>query len=169
MQLREKDLEGGDLYRLAAALRQLTTRYQAQLLINDRIDVALAVDADGVHLGQTSFPVLIARQLLGPNKLIGVSTHSQEEIAEAAGADFVLFGPVYFTPSKATYGEPQGIERLRTEVTRSSLPVIAIGGIKTERIPEVIAAGAHGIGVITAISASANPAQAARELLARLP
>lgn len=169
VQLREKDLEGGDLYRLAAALRQLTTRYQARLLINDRLDVALAVDADGVHLGQTSFPVSTARQLLGPNKLIGVSTHSQEEIAEAAGADFVLFGPVYFTPSKATYGEPQGIERLRAAVTRNSLPVIAIGGIKLEQISEVMLAGAHGIGVITAISASANPAQAARDLLARLP
>jgi thiamine-phosphate pyrophosphorylase len=169
VQLREKDLEGGELYRLALELRQLTARYQTRLLINDRIDVALAVDADGVQLGQTSFPVEVARQLLGPEKLIGVSTHSHGEIAAAAGADFLLFGPVYFTPSKAAYGEPQGIERLRTAVARSSTPVIAIGGIKTAQIPEVLAAGAHGIGVITAISTSSDPAQAARELLAKLP
>ena len=95
VQLREKDLEGGELYHLALTLRDLTSRYQAQLLINDRIDVALAVEADGIHLGQTSFPVPTARQLLGPGKLIGVSTHSQEEIDAAREADFLLFGPVY--------------------------------------------------------------------------
>jgi thiamine-phosphate pyrophosphorylase len=169
VQLREKDLEGGELYRLALELRQLTECYQARLLINDRIDVALAVDADGIHLGQTSFPVEVARQLLGPRKLIGVSTHAQEEIAAAKGADFLLFGPVYFTPSKAAYGEPQGIERLRAAVTYSSVPVLAIGGIKLAHLPEVLAAGAHGIGVITALSASPDPAQAARALLAKLP
>ena len=169
VQLREKDLEGGELYQLALELRVLTSRYQARLLINDRIDIALAVDADGVHLGQTSFPVTIARQLVGPEKLIGVSTHSIEEIEAAAGADFLLFGPVYFTPSKAVYGEPQGVDRLRQAVTRSSVPVVAIGGIKAARIPEVLSAGAHGIGVITAISAATDPAQAVQALLAKLP
>lgn len=169
VQLREKDLEGGELYRLAAELRHLTARYHARLLINDRIDVALAVDADGVHLGQTSFSVEVARQLLGPGKLIGVSTHSQEEIVAAEGADFLLFGPVYFTPSKAVYGEPQGVERLRMAVAHSSALVLAIGGIKTAQIPEVLAAGVHGIGVITAISASSDPAQATRDLLVKLP
>jgi len=169
VQLREKDLEGGELYQLASTLRDLTFRYQARLFINDRIDVALAVEADGIHLGQTSFPVLTARQLLGSKKLIGVSTHSQEEIDAASGADFLLFGPVYFTPSKAAYGEPQGIDRLRQAVAYSSIPVIAIGGIKTVQIAEILAAGAHGIGVITAISAASDPAQAARELLTKLP
>jgi thiamine-phosphate pyrophosphorylase len=169
VQLREKDLEGGELYRLAAALRELTARYHARLLINDRIDVALAVDADGAHLGQTSFPVAIARQLLGPGRLIGVSTHSAEEIAAAAGADFVLFGPVYFTPSKAAYGEPQGLDRLRQAIEKSPLPVLAIGGIKAAQLAEIRAAGAHGIGVITAISAAVDPAHAARELLGEFP
>jgi thiamine-phosphate pyrophosphorylase len=168
VQLREKDLEGGELYHLAEELRKLTARYQARLLINDRIDVALAVDADGVHLGQTSFPVAVARQLLGPEKLIGVSTHSVAEIHTAKGADFLLFGPVYFTPSKAAYGEPQGVERLRLAVQQSAAPVIAIGGIKTAQMAEVLNAGAYGVGVITAISAASDPAQAARELLARL-
>jgi len=169
VQLREKDLEGGELYRLATDLRSLTFRYSARLLINDRIDVALAVEADGVHLGQNSFSVATARQLLGSAKLIGVSTHTSAEIAAAAGADFIVFGPVYFTPSKAAYGEPQGLERLQQAVQQSPVPVIAIGGIKKEYIAEVIATGAQGIGVITAISAAPDPAQAARELLVSFP
>ncbi|HXG19840.1 MAG TPA: thiamine phosphate synthase [Methylomirabilota bacterium] len=169
VQVREKDLEGGELYRLAAELRRLTAHYKARLFINDRIDVALAVDADGVHLGQTSFPVAIARQLIGSGKLLGVSTHSQAEIEAAARADFIVFGPVYFTPSKAAYGEPQGVDRLSQAVTQSAVPVIAIGGIKSAQIPEVLAAGAHGIAVISAISAAPDPAQAARDLLAQLP
>ena len=168
VQLREKDLEGGELYALAAQLRDVTTRYQARLLINDRIDVALAVDADGVHLGQTSFPVSTARELLGPDKLIGVSTHSVDEISAATGADFIVFGPVYFTPSKAAYGEPQGLERLRQAVKHSPAPVFAIGGIKQEHIAEVQAAGAHGIALISAVSAAADPSQAAKDLLAKL-
>lgn len=169
VQLREKDLEGRELYQLASTLRELTSRYQARLFINDRIDVALATDADGVHLGQASFPVTVTRQLLGPSKLIGVSTHSQEEIEAAAGADFLLFGPVYFTPSKAAYGAPQGLKRLRQAVTHSPVPVLAIGGIKTTQTPEILATGAYGIGAITAISAAPDPTQAVRELLARLP
>jgi len=121
-----------------------------------------------VHLGQTSFPVAAARRLLGPGKLIGVSTHSPAEIAAAVGADFLVFGPVYFTPSKAAYGEPQGLERLRQAVAQSSVPVLAIGGINIERVTEVLATGAHGIAVISALSAAPDPARAARELLARL-
>jgi len=168
VQLREKDLEGGELYRLAAQLRKLTNRYQACLLINDRLDVASAVDADGVHLGQTSFSVAIARQLLGPRKLIGVSTHNPAEIAAATGADFLVFGPVYATPSKAAYGEPQGLVHLQQAVLQSPLPVIAIGGITAERTTEVLATGAQGIAVISALSAASDPAQAARALLSKL-
>lgn len=169
VQLREKDLEGGELYRLAEALRTLTSRYNARLLINDRIDVALAIEAEGVQLGQQSFSVPVVRQLLGPGKLIGVSTHSPAEIEAAKGADFLVFGPIYFTPSKAVYGEPQGLERLRQAVTQSAVPIIAIGGIKKEEITEVINAGAYGVGVITAISEAPDPAQATRELLTLFP
>ncbi|MSQ47303.1 MAG: thiamine phosphate synthase [Deltaproteobacteria bacterium] len=169
VQLREKDIEGGELYHLAARLREITARYQARLLINERLDVALAVDADGVHLGQNSLPVTTARRLLGPNKLIGVSTHSLAEIAAAMGADFLVFGPVYFTPSKAAYGEPQGLDRLRKAVAHSSVPIFAIGGINGERIPQVLATGAHGVAMISALSAASDPMHAARELLQRLP
>ena len=165
VQLREKDLEGRELYALAEQLRALTARYQAQLLVNDRLDVALAVEADGVHLGQHSFAVKDARRLLGARKLIGVSTHSPHEITAAQGADFMVFGPVYYTPSKAVYGEPQGLDRLRAAVAHSTVPVFAIGGIKTERVAEILETGAHGIAMISAISAAPDPAQAARELL----
>jgi thiamine-phosphate pyrophosphorylase len=168
VQLREKDLEGGELYRLADRLRDLTARYTARLLINDRLDVALAVGADGVHLGQTSLPVSTARQLLGPDKLIGVSTHSPDEITAAQGADFVVFGPVYFTPSKADYGQPQGLARLRQAVRHSPVPVFAIGGIQADRTAAVRSAGAHGVALISALSAAAEPSRAAHELLARL-
>ncbi len=168
VQLREKDLEAGELYHLALQLRKVTERYKARLLINDRLDVALSVEADGVHLGQTSFPVATARRLLGPGKLIGVSTHSLAEITAAAGADFVVFGPVYFTPSKAVYGEPQGLDRLREAVERSAVPVFAIGGINVERTPRVLTAGAYGVAMISAISAAADPTQTTRDLLHRL-
>ncbi len=168
VQLREKDLEGRELYALAEQLRALTLRYQAQLLVNDRLDVALAVEADGIHLGQHSFAVEDARRLLGAGKLIGVSTHSQQEITEARGADFLVFGPVYYTPSKVAYGEPQGLDRLRAAVAHSTVPVFAIGGIKAERVAEVLETGAHGVAMISAISAATDSAQAARELLRQL-
>ena len=168
VQLREKDLEGRELYALAERLRALTRRYQARLLVNDRLDVALAVEADGVHLGQNSFAVKDARRLLGAEQLIGVSTHSQHEIAAAQEADFLVFGPVYYTPSKAAYGEPQGLDRLRAAVAHSAVPVFAIGGIKTERVAEVLETGAHGIAMISAISAATDPAQAAQALLQQL-
>ena len=168
VQLREKDLEGRELYALAEQLRALTRRYQARLLVNDRLDVALAVEADGVHLGQNSFAVEDARRLLGAEKLIGVSTHSQHEIAAAREADFLVFGPVYYTPSKAAYGEPQGLDRLRAAVAHSAVPVFAIGGIKTGRVAEVLETGAHGIAMISAISAATDPAQAAQALLQQL-
>jgi len=167
VQLREKDLEGGALYRLAAQLRELTARYQARLLINDRVDVALAVEADGVHLGQTSFPVVVARRLLGPGKLIGVSTHNPEEITAAAGADFLVFGPVYATPSKAKYGDPQGLARLR-QAAQSPIPLFAIGGITVERVTEVLTNGAHGVAVISALSAAPDPMRAASALVSQL-
>ena len=168
VQLREKDLEGHELYALAEQLRALTLRYRAHLLVNDRLDVALAVEADGVHLGQNSFSVEDARRLLGAGKLIGVSTHSPQEIAAAQKADLIVFGPVYYTPSKAAYGEPQGLDRLRAAVAHSTVPVFAIGGIRTARVAEVLETGAHGIAMISAISAATDPAQAARELLQRL-
>ncbi|HEY7745663.1 MAG TPA: thiamine phosphate synthase [Desulfuromonadales bacterium] len=169
VQLREKDLAAAELFPLARELRELTARYGARLLINDRLDVALAVGADGVHLGGHSLPVAATRKILGPDKLIGVSTHRPEEVATARqeGADFVTFGPVFFTSSKAAYGDPVGLDRLR-EACTTSLPVFALGGVTCERLAVLRAAGARGVGLISAILAAPDPATAAAALLTGL-
>jgi thiamine-phosphate pyrophosphorylase len=167
IQIREKDLDGKELFLLAEKARNLCARYGAVLLINDRIDVALAVDAHGVQLARTSLPVGTARELLGAARLIGVSTHALEEACEAerVGADFVLFGPVYFTPSKAAYGAPQGIAALKKIVENLTLPVYAIGGIKPENVEAVMATGARGIALISAVLAAPDPKSAAQTML----
>jgi thiamine-phosphate pyrophosphorylase len=159
VQLREKDLDGKQLFLLAEKVRALCARYHAALLINDRIDVARAVNADGVQLGNTSLPIETARELLGADRLIGASTHSLEEArgAERNGADFVLFGPVYFTPTKAAYGAPQGLAALKRIVENITLPVYAIGGIKPDNVGAVIDAGVRGIALISAVMAAIDP------------
>jgi thiamine-phosphate pyrophosphorylase len=170
IQLREKDLSGRDLFSLAEKVGKLCQAYNAALFINDRIDVALAVDAAGVQLSQTSLPVVTARALLGPQKLIGVSTHSLRENKEAeqAGADFVLFGPVYFTASKAAYGAPQGLPALKTIVDNISLPVYAIGGITPENIESTKKLGVRGVALISAIVSAESPKETAAKMLRQL-
>jgi thiamine-phosphate pyrophosphorylase len=167
IQLREKDLAGRELFILAEKTKTLCARHGASLFINDRIDVALAVDADGVQLGSSSMPIDAARKLMGDKRLIGASTHSMKEAlaAEEAGADFVLFGPVYFTPSKAAYGNPQGLERLQEVVEKISLPVYAIGGIKPENVAAIKKTGARGVALISAVMSAEDPMTASRELL----
>ena len=167
VQLREKDLGGKDLLDLAEKIRRLCERYKAPLFINDRIDVALAVDAAGVQLGKTSLPIETARGLLGPEKLIGHSIHSLEEVAgaEKGGADFILFGPVYFTPSKARFGAPQGLAALRKIVEVSTLPVYAIGGMTAKNTIDVLEVGARGIALIAGVIAAENPKDAASAMV----
>jgi thiamine-phosphate pyrophosphorylase len=167
VQLREKDLSAAELFPLALALRQLTREFSAQLLINDRVDLALAVDADGVHLGHHSLPIAGARQLLGDRRLIGVSTHHPDEVkaAATAGADFVTFGPVYATPSKLSYGPPLGLSSLAAVCADASLPVFALGGVTVARLPELRTAGCTHIALIGAILQAVDPEKATRELL----
>jgi thiamine-phosphate pyrophosphorylase len=167
VQLREKDLPARELLQLATDLRELTARHQARLLVNDRVDVALAVGADGVQLPGAGLPPGAARRLLGPGRLVGVSTHSAAEVEAAAldGADFVLFGPIYDTPSKRPYGAPQGLTGLAEACRRSQLPVIAIGGVTAARVPELRDAGAAGIAVIRALLEAGDPAAATKLLL----
>lgn len=169
VQLREKDLTAAERFPLARELRALTLEFDARLLINDRIDLALAVGADGVHLGGHSLPPEEARRLLGPDRLIGVSTHHPEEVVAAGrqGADFVTFGPVYPTPSKAPFGPPAGLDRLR-EACAAPLPVFALGGIRAGRVAEVLAAGAAGVALISTVLAAPDPARAASGLLQAL-
>lgn len=170
VQLREKDLHAKELLALAKELRSITKRYGAKLIINDRCDVAALVEADGVHLGIRSISPKDAREILGTDKLIGVSTHSVEEAvrAEAEGADFITFGPVFYTPSKAAYGEPVGIELLKNACKQVKIPVYAIGGIKKENTAEVISKGASGIAVISAILGAKDIRKSAGELDAEL-
>lgn len=167
VQLREKDLSGKELFELAEKMRRLCDRYDAGLFINDRIDVALAVDAAGVQLGKTSIPLKDARALLGPARLLGYSAHSLEEAqaAQADGADFLLFGPVYFTPSKAQYGAPQGQDAAKKIVEKVSLPVYAIGGIRPESIEEMQRIGVRGVALISAIISADDPKLAAQSMV----
>jgi thiamine-phosphate pyrophosphorylase len=170
IQLREKDLSGRDLFSLAERSHKLCQAYDAALFINDRVDVAMAVDAAGVQLSQTSLPVITTRAVMGPQKIIGVSTHSLREAKEAEqnGADFVLFGPVYFTASKAAYGAPQGLPALKTIVDNISLPVYAIGGIKPENIESTKKLGVRGVALISAIVSAESPKETAAKMLRQL-
>lgn len=166
VQLREKDLSAAELLPLALALRRLTREFSARLLINDRIDLALAVDADGVHLGSHSLPITVVRQLLGAERLIGVSTHHPAEVKDAAvaGADFVTFGPVYATPSKLAYGPPLGLSSLAAACADAPLPVFALGGVNTARLPELRAVGCTHVALIGAVLQADDPEMAARDL-----
>ena len=194
VQLREKDLSAKELFDLARSLRGLTSQYRARLFINDRLDIAIAVKADGVHLGQKGFSASDIKQFLksalhitplietfrgrhpaslspqalsGERFLIGVSAHSREEArkAEEDGADFITIGPVFYTASKAGYGRPLGVEIIKSVKEAVKIPVFAIGGIKLDTISEVVAAGADGIAVISAIIGAKGPGIAAKDLL----
>lgn len=168
IQLREKDLSARDLYALGARLQAALAPYGVPLLINDRLDVALALDAAGVHLAGHSLPTAVARRVLGASKLLGVSTHSVEEARCAAkdGADFIVFGPVFTTPSKVAYGPPQGLQHLSTVVRAVHIPVIAIGGIDHTNLPQVVQAGAYGVAMIRAVLAAPDPHKATQQLQA---
>ena len=168
VQLREKDLATRDLYDLAGKLLAMTRGAGAALLVNDRVDVAMALSADGVHLTRRSLPLKEARAILGPEKLIGISCHSLAEVQEAedGGADLIVLGPIFETPSKAGFGPPLTTSILRQARMTTSIPILAIGGINSHRVPEVMAAGANGISVISAVMAAPDAAGACMELLA---
>jgi thiamine-phosphate pyrophosphorylase len=167
VQLREKDLTSRELLALARELRKICTAHGALLLINDRIDVALACDADGVHLPADSFAVRDARELLGKSKLIGVSTHTIAEVeaANRAGADFVVFGPVYDPISKRGFGPAAGVEALRSVCEASDIPVYALGGIRPDRIAELSECEVAGVAAIGSVFGAPSPADATRALL----
>lgn len=167
VQLREKDLEARELLALADTLRDATHRHGARLIVNDRADVALAAGADGVQRTHASLPVSALRGITPAGFLLGASVHSEAEArdATAQGADFVVFGPVYDTPSKRRYGPPQGLAALETVARAVDRPVLAVGGLTPERVAEALAAGAAGVAVIGAIYAAARPADATKAFL----
>jgi thiamine-phosphate pyrophosphorylase len=172
VQLREKDLPGGPLHELARALRSVTGDAGVRLFVNDRVDVALAAGADGVHLGGGALAVAEAHAL-GPGLEIAVSTHAAPEVIRAADdgrVSFVVFGPVWSTPSKRALGEPQGLEALRRAAGATSLPVLALGGVgdTVESVQQCRAAGAHGIACVRAVLAASDPAAALARILEAL-
>jgi thiamine-phosphate pyrophosphorylase len=168
VQLRARMLCGGPMLRLAVRLRAATRAHGCDLVVHDRIDVALAADADGLHLPAAGMASARARALVGRERRLGRSVHSIEEIdrEKAIGAvDYLQFGPVFETPSKAAYGPPQGLATLEVAVRRAEpIPLVAVGGIATRNAARIIDAGACGIAVISAVMRAADPRAAVREL-----
>ena len=164
IQLREKGLATFELYSLACELRKTTSEFKANFIVNDRVDIALAVGADGVHLGWQSLPFDIVRKLIGFEKLIGISTHSRREALQAQnyGADYITFGPVFETPSKVGFLKPTGTEEINKLKSEIKISVIAVGGIKEKNVEMVLNEGADGIAVISSIMQAENPEDAAR-------
>jgi thiamine-phosphate pyrophosphorylase len=158
VQYRDKEREDATRLELAQRLKQLCHHYNALFLVNDRVDLALAVEADGVHLGQTDLPIAVARQLLGSQRIIGRSTTNPEEMerALAEGADYIGVGPVYSTPTKPGK-TAAGLEYVGYAAAHASVPWFAIGGIDTENLTAVLAAGAERVAVVRALMAAENP------------
>jgi thiamine-phosphate pyrophosphorylase len=168
-QYRDKLSHMGEAYERALPLRRLAKESGATFLVNDRCDLALAVDADGVHLGQDDLPLALARSVMGEGKLIGLSTHRLEQVLAAGdAADYLAFGPIFDTGTKPDHEPVVGVEGLRAIRSHTTLPLFAIGGITLERVAPVLEAGADGVAVISALAGSPDVAGAARAFMARL-
>ena len=167
VQLRDKGLTTRELVSEGQKLRSLTREMGALLIVNDRIDVALAVEADGVHVGPDDMPVALARELVGPHRILGASagTVAEARAAQAEGADYLGVGSVYPTRTKADAGEPIGPNGLAHIVASVSIPVVGIGGINETDVAEVIAAGAEGVAIISAVVAADDVRAATRRLV----
>jgi thiamine-phosphate pyrophosphorylase len=163
VELREKDLDQRMIERSAATFRRLCDNYSALFIVNDDPDLAVSVRADGLHLGQDDMPVAEARVRLGPDAVIGLSTHSEEQIAATKGADYISVGPIWETPTKA--GRPAvGLDLIRRAAESAALPFFAIGGIDPSNAVEVVRAGATRLCVVRAIRDAEDPAAAAASL-----
>lgn len=168
VQLREKDAATGEFIELAGRLMKSLKPLGIPLIINDRVDIAMAVDADGVHIGQSDMPYEMARRLLGPDKIIGLSVENMDDLikANSLDVDYVGISPVYGTPTKTDTAEPFGLEGLRKAVNMSKHPTVAIGGMNIGTIADVMAAGTDGVAVVSAICYAENIREAAAQLKA---
>ena len=166
VQIREKTADTLDFYKLALKVKEITTRYNVPLIINDRVDVALAIDADGVHVGQSDMPCDITRKLIGKDKILGVSAHTLEEAqkAELDGADYLGCGAIFPTSTKedANYITKNELKKL---VSGVNIPIVAIGGINLNNAHELKDTGIAGLSVVSAIMSSENPKKSSEELL----
>jgi thiamine-phosphate pyrophosphorylase len=170
IQFRQKNGSTREMIEITREMKQQCARAGVMFIVNDRLDVALASESDGVHLGQNDFPIPLAREILGTDHIIGGSAATLEEVERcvAEGADYIGFGPVFPTGSKDDAGPVSGIDILKKVVMDCPLPIIAIGGISAQNTPEVIRAGAHGIAVISAVCCQDDPEQATRILFEAL-
>jgi thiamine-phosphate pyrophosphorylase len=170
VQIREKDLATRELLELVKGAVDAARGTSTRIVVNDRLDVALAAGAAGVHLGTQSLPARVVRQQVPKDFLAGVSCHSLEEAlsAELAGADYVVFGPIFETPSKLAYGTPLGLGKLREVTMRVKMPVLALGGITVERVRSCLEAGATGIAGISIFQNCESLERRAQELRAEL-
>ncbi|HXX35224.1 MAG TPA: thiamine phosphate synthase [Thermodesulfobacteriota bacterium] len=164
IQFREKSGETRQLIRIAEQIQALCKKAGATFIVNDRVDVAIASRADGAHLGQNDFPIPLARKLLGEEAIIGGSAGSLEEARKCLleGADYIGFGPVYFTTSKEDASPAGGLDLLRQVVNEIPLPIVAIGGLTRDNTLPVLRTGVHGIAVISAVCCQNDPADAAK-------
>ena len=166
VQIREKTADTLDFYNLALKVKEITTRYDVPLIINDRVDVALAIDADGVHVGQSDMPCDVTRRLIGPDKILGISAATIEEAkkAESDGADYIGTGAVFPTATKDD--APSVTKEELTEIVKSiNIPVVAIGGINLDNASQLTDTGIAGLSVVSAIMSSDNPKKSSEELL----
>jgi thiamine-phosphate pyrophosphorylase len=170
IQLREKHLQTRDFYEEGTKIRDFLRDCGTPLIVNDRLDIALAINADGVHLGQKDLPVRVARSILGPGRIIGLSVETPADINEDAVnyADYLAVSPVFATGTKADTGSPWGLEGLARARCMTDLPLVAIGSIKLENAREVVIAGADCVAVVTAIVSADDPAEAALKLAAEV-
>lgn len=166
VQLREKDADTRSFIELSIEIKQRLQPTNVPLIINDRIDIALAINADGVHIGQSDMPYSIARRLLGCNKIIGLSVENMNDVIEAnkLDVDYIGISPVFSTATKKDTALPFGLSGLHEAVRTSVHPTVAIGGINIHTMQEVLDCGTDGIAVVSAIMGADNPEQSAREL-----
>ncbi|TMX44076.1 thiamine phosphate synthase [Vibrio rotiferianus] len=167
VQVREKHGDVRAFIERAQAVKDILKDTDVPLIINDRVDVALAVDADGVHLGQSDMPATIARELIGPNKILGLSIENEEQLAEADSLpiDYIGLSTIFTTPTKTNTKKHWGIDGLKMALEATSLPIVAIGGINESNIPQLSATGVHGLALVSAICHAEDPKAASEYLL----
>jgi thiamine-phosphate pyrophosphorylase len=166
VQIREKDSDTRDFFQLATAMKKSLEKTNVPLIINDRVDVAIAVDADGVHVGQTDLPCAVVRDMIGPEKILGVSINTFEQIDEAhkLNIDYLSLSPVFPTPTKPDTTPAFGIEGLKKARHMTSRPLMTIGGIDKTNLKDIVDTGMDGVAVVSAICSAPSPRMAAREL-----
>ncbi len=167
VQVREKHGDVRAFIERAQAVKVILKDTDVPLIINDRVDVALAVDADGVHLGQSDMPATVARELIGPNKILGLSIENKEQLAQADSLpiDYIGLSAIFATPTKTNTKKHWGIDGLKMALSTTSLPIVAIGGINESNIPQLSATGVHGLALVSAICHAEDPKAASEYLL----